>query len=372
MIEEEAEKVFKKLDDDNNGFITQEEFVKSLGISSFEAKALIEEAEKAIHGKVQDGQLTLDEFKKVMASVSEDSQRPASARAMKRYRLVFDSIDVDKNGVITAAELISGMGIEFDDDADELDFDAFVELMQKAERSRAPRTLAQLLKETDEGADLVNALSSSRRRRNQIQLENWADQPPALVKSIWAKCGPENDKAKVETIRSVLLKAFQEDLLDCNETIFLQITVKIDSLTDDNDFVSFAGFASALQENLEGDLKDSARSSKSGGDTERSGSSGGSDRYGGPGKSVNPFGGLTEIDIKLCHEAFDKFDKNKDSLLDKSEMVNVLEFLMDRGVIDEMNGNQIEYCLLEFFDEIDKEEAEFDDLVQLISDLMLK
>src|SRR5437868_3422898 len=88
--------VFKAMDSEGKGYITQAELHQHLKISHLEAKAIIEEANKSIHGRVENSQLTLQDFQNVMQNLAKphnDSDDVISNKVLNQYRQVFTSLD---------------------------------------------------------------------------------------------------------------------------------------------------------------------------------------------------------------------------------------------------------------------------------------
>lgn len=99
-VDEEVEMIFKKLDNDNNGYIEYEEFVRaSIDKEIFIREEIMQFAFK-FFDKDNSGEITIDELKDVF-NISKDKTREISEKILDR---ILEKIDTDGNGSISYDE----------------------------------------------------------------------------------------------------------------------------------------------------------------------------------------------------------------------------------------------------------------------------
>ena len=96
----QIKEVFQKIDEDQNGFLDEEELIKALsmtGLQNFDASAIIKEVD--VNGN---GQINYTEF--IAATLSQ-----GSLLSDQKIRSVYDKIDSDKDGNLTGDELVEAL-----------------------------------------------------------------------------------------------------------------------------------------------------------------------------------------------------------------------------------------------------------------------
>lgn len=419
LIANEAQKVFSVLDEDGDGFISDAELIRHLGISRIEARAIIDEVEQSLHGKLQDGRLNVDEFAMILEnSVKETKKRAIPEKQQQRYRKIFDQMDSDGNGVVTTEEFAQGLKIDTADlGLDSLTFEQFVEVMSRAEQSSAQRTLAQLLSENEKFPELARALSKvgkkAKMKRSPREVD-WAIDPPSMVKQLWENVatlngsqrlsGPQDmssptdplftsGRAELVQIQQALQTALQQGTLLCDDDgVILQIVLELEqsaSTSRQSTAVSFADFAKVMQSALSTNMDNLAPLTARSDMSSYTGSQVSNDNYTersqqqSPEFSQNVTSAYAQVQSasasKLLQsttpglhasvkKAFDEKDTNLDGLLSREEAIDVIRELSDYGVLDFTDDNEIEFAVLQVMEDEDVDGVTFDMFVQLIQD----
>jgi len=329
----ECDRVFKWLDDDNDGFVSDREISLYLGISRHEARALIEETKITLYGKRGDNRLTQQEFSSILASANKAQTTTTDVnllppRVLKRYRMIFDSIDVDGNGAITPEELAQDMGIgEIDEgmrsflkdagygDKSELSFEEFVNVLRQAETDRAGRTFKNILAETEQGVTLAAAVDVHQQKAKEVVK---AEDIPESITMIWdelaTNCALERDELRVDadTVQSAVLTAHARGQLDSSDDALLQLVWQVSEAarTSPDGMVGFAEYAKVMKACV---ISDSDAPGLGRCDTGYKSSA----SWEMPSETLNP------DEMKVLHQVFDDNDTDRDGQL-QTEQLNHL------------------------------------------------
>eukprot|EP00299_Pterocystis_sp_00344_P019315 c9595_g1_i1.p1 GENE.c9595_g1_i1~~c9595_g1_i1.p1 ORF type:complete len:628 (+),score=225.80 c9595_g1_i1:214-1884(+) len=251
----EAAKVFSWLDNDGDGFITDQEISKYLDISTSEAQALIIEAHMQLYGRRQPNgfKLTFDEFTSMLASAEDaetETMDEVPKRTLKRYRIVFDSIDVNRTGVITPNQLAQDMGMEALEGLEgkqQLTFEDFVKILRRAETGRAARMMRKLLEDKEQGEKLADAAEM----RKRVIIDEPSEKVTKMIQELWQSTGPTNHLSHIDNIRATLLEQLSSNTLTASDDDIMQILVTLSGKVNAKNQVTYADFFTELQSFLE-------------------------------------------------------------------------------------------------------------------------
>jgi len=340
----ECEKVFKWLDDDQDGFISDREISEYLDISRQEARALIEETKITLYGKRGDNRLTLDEFSSILARTTKTAPAPdltvLPPRLLKRYRIIFDSIDIDGNGVITPQELAQDMGIGEVDEAmqtflveagfagkSELTFEEFVAVLRRAETDRAGRTFQNILAGTKEGERLANV---AEKRHKSIIAEVQKEEVPEVVNTLWDRLAAQRStlreslRVDADTLQSVVLEAHGKGELESSDQDLLHVVWQLSEAARNttDGLVGFSEFAKVLKSSV-ADAGDIAPLSRI-------------DSVAPSSCSFElPSETLQEGELQALRSVFDSNDHDKDGHLSKEELNQMVLDMIDRSMLSD-------------------------------------
>jgi len=347
----ECTRVFNWLDDDHDGFISDREISSYLGISRQEARALIEETKITLYGKRGDNRLKFDEFSAILARTP--SSQPVQdldintlpPRLLKRYRIIFDSIDIDGNGVITPAELAQDMGIGDVDDAmqgfladtgfgekSELTFEEFVRVLRRAESDHAGRTFQNILAGTKEGSILATATEA---RHTSVTTTVKKEEVPLIINIMWDRIaqarGVPRDVMRVDsdTLQTAVLEAHNRGELQSSDQDLLHLVWQITEIagSQPDNLVDFQNFAKILKSSV-ADHSDPALRALARIDSEPSSSEAASSVEL-PSQTLNP------DELKALRGVFNDSDQDKDGFLKKDELQQMVMEMIERSMLTE-------------------------------------
>lgn len=233
-VADEIQRVFDWMDKDSKGYITADQLSGYLQMQRFEAKALITEVKVQLNGSVEgDATLTMQEFAAIIEAVRtqvevKDPLEFINPRVLKRYRKVFDDIDVDSAGTITIAQLGQGMpGLDdmFEDEEGEggvlkhLTFKDFAQLLHRAETSGAGRALAAALEETAQGTALIDAVRGSDSDSSRLPRVSVQELPLELMQVWDLSKGPDGLSSTAELQDKLLAMQHSGELLVSDEDL---------------------------------------------------------------------------------------------------------------------------------------------------------
>jgi Ca2+-binding EF-hand superfamily protein len=357
----EAAKVVSWLDDDGDGVITDQELSTYLDISKTEAQQLIIEAKMQLYGQrptKNHYRLTFQEFTAILASSHEQPEAPEEIpkRVLKRYRAVFDSIDTDRKGIITPAQMARDMGV---DDLQglgwegksQLTFDDFVQILRRAESGRAARIMTKLLEDKEQGALLADA--SEAKRKNTVIVDEPSAKVTQILHDIWVSADPTNDRAHIDNIRSSLLGLFGQNVITGSDDDLMQIILNLTSKANNAQSVSFLDFSSELQQYLEEDEEDMPGLRR--GDSR---STVGWD---------NPSDTLSPAEYEMYRSLFDENDKDQDGSLQISELRELTMSLVEKQLL-QPSVRVFYFQLLKMLDDSGEEAIDFEQFVVLMQE----
>lgn len=363
----EVTRVFKWMDGDGDGFVTEEEISRYLGISTTEAQALIEEAKISLYGHRGDNKLTPAEFKQLLEKNERQEEEDINSlppRVLARYRRVFESIDIDGNGVVTAEELAKDMGVDDVQSAidmftngqcsgqSELTFEDFVKVLRRAESNRAANTLVKLLEETAEGAGLANVMQG---RRRSIAEANSPAAVPKVVTNIWNSMGLADDaRADPNQVQSAVLAAHARLELHCSEEDLLHLVWAFSEAARESSdgLISFPVFWKVLGEmkEEEADAPMSRSYTTASFKSEFAWDS--------------PSSTLTPQELEVYKSVFDANDQDGDGVLDISELNNLVMDMVDRRPESKL----FYFQLMQQLQMSDTNEIDFEEFVVLMQE----
>jgi len=248
-------KLLNVLDANGDGIIGEEALASYLHIKQSEAMLIIAEAKKALHTV---GPLTRDEFSRMLHLAAESGTGHMSnvdlsnvpVATLGQYERIFNTLDMDKRGLITVEQLAQGLGgldgLVEEDNQQEFAFADFATLLHRAESGGAGRVMAQLLADTPEGALLLDAIRRSIQTAEAMQSSVATTKPeavPQLARDIWEGSKPDSDTGLVEVheLQQSLMAANTAGDLVCTEDELLLLVLQISQSAANGliDFVSF-------------------------------------------------------------------------------------------------------------------------------------
>lgn len=266
-----ANQLFDWLDEDGDGIVTVAELAEMLDITPTAAKSLIVEAHMTLYGKepkgnrgpTRPGEITRDDFLKLMDPTK--SPNPAeislSKEQLDRYQQMFDSIDLDGRGTITfddLAEVVGDDSSTFEGaftDKNEMNFEDFVDLLQRSQMGNAARAFLDLLEATPQNVALVESIreqhrdrvASGKRDRESTSSKPWTNSSPAdeslyindtprspyvpspgklsrdALEDLWLDVRDEDGAADVNEVRAAIMDAHASGSLNLNDEDFVKI-----------------------------------------------------------------------------------------------------------------------------------------------------
>lgn len=378
----EARRVFSLLDGDNDGFVTDKEISSFMNISTREAVALITEAKIQLYGAATRGnlKLTFEEFTSVLASKDEEEKiENIPGRVIKRYRNVFDSIDVEHKGVITPTQLAGDMGISNLEELgfqgkNVLTFEDFVKILRRAETGRAGRMMTKLLEDQEQGQKLASATQEKKAPviavgagRLALPLAELKSLPRdgSVLDDIWYDAKPQGNVANVENVKAALLTATSENTIRISDDDLMQVIFNLAGKTDGAQNVSYNAFLLELRPLVDtgsgGEFMDSEDESprlKSSGIIPNA-SDDEDDEWGSP--SVL----LSDMEFDECRLAFEENDRDGDGLVTSADLKDVFMSLIGRPMI-QPTARIFYMQALKMLDETEGEVLDFDQFANMI------
>lgn len=282
----EISNVFQFLDPAGTGKIGKEDLAERLIMRPFEALALIHECKSVLKkskGESNDT-LTLEEFRELLEMEQDELDRDLNSippRQLKRYRDLFDSMDVDQGGTIGAEELEvfgfgGGVGNAFGGKS-EINFEDFAMLIRGAEVGKGARTIISLLMDNDdfpEGQRLAEhfAKKVEKDKHNANASKNpmainlgllqdsgrkiAAQEAPQVVKDIWDSAEPGSDGLAVtEDVKRALINAHDTGEILADDADIMQTVMDLEAKGES---IVFDQFWQCLSEFVDGDELDYA------------------------------------------------------------------------------------------------------------------
>lgn len=370
----EARKVFSLLDQDNDGFVTEKELSEFLNISNQEARALIQEAKIQLYGLSGANRkgvtMTFEEFTNVLTSkTSEEDVIPE--RVIKRYRMVFDSIDIDRRGVITPAQLAGDMGISNLEELgfegkSHLTFDDFVKILRSAETGRAGRMMTKLLEDKEQGQLLADASEQKRKgipgRLSLPMLPQAISAEAQILDEIWSNAKPDGNIAHLDNVKAALLEASSNNDINISDDDLMAVIMTLTSKVDANSNISYTQFLVEMRPLVETGANDFGDNSD---ESPRLNVAMGADSS--DEEFDNPSDTLTPEEFDGFRKLFDDTDRDHDGRVTTNELRDLSMNLIDKHLL--MPDIKIFFMqVLRMLEESGLESLDFEQFVVLLQE----